>query len=362
MRRSLGVWFAVLLLLSGCVSRKGLSDLPQPVADPGIDKSKLSRELNVYNWTEYLPEEVLEQFQQLYGVKVNYDTYSNNEELHAKLKAGGSGYDVIFPSDYMIPALRRDGLLQPIEKANVPNLVNIDARFKGLPFDPEGEVSVPYMWGTTGILINTSEIDADDVKGWSDLWKPAFKGQLVVPDDAREVVGLALLAGGEPLNSTDSRKLEAAKQRLVQLKPNIKAFNSDSPKDLLLGGEVAAGVIFSGEAAKVIQENDSFRYILPAEGATIWMDSMAIPTGAQHKYTAEVFINFLLSPEVSARLSLAFLYGNPNGKARDLLPDFYRENPALNPSEEALKKAHWFDDLGDEGNQIYDRIWTELKG
>lgn len=218
------------------------------------------------------------------------------------------------------------------------------------------------MWGTTGIIINTDKINPDLVKGYKDLWRPEFKGGLVMPDDSREVIGAALRALGKSLNEKEPQVLAQAKQKVVDLKPNIKVFNSDSPKDLLLGGEVVAGVVWSGEAAYVLRQSKNFKYILPDEGVTIWVDQMVIPKGAAHKYTAEVFMNFILDPQISKQLSEAYPYGNPNQEARKLLPEEFHTNIAIEPPDEALKKAQYVNDLGDATNQIYDQIWTEIKG
>lgn len=304
-------------------------DIPAPQASPKVDRSKLSKELNVFNWTEYLPEDILKEFEKLYGVKVNYDTYSSNEEMHTKLKAGGVGYDVVFPSDYMVQVLTREGLLEKLDHSRIPNMTNLEDRFRDLPFDPKNEYSIPYMWGTTGIAYNTEVVKVDSIKGWADLWRPEFKDKLVLSDDPREVIGMALRLNGHSLNSTDAGALEQAKQKLLELKPNIKAYNSDSPKDLLLGGGVVAGVVWSGEAAKAMEENPKIRYVIPSEGSTIWMDNMTIPKGAPHRYTAEVFINFLLDPTVSARLSRAYPYGNPNKEAHKHLSRDHLANPAI---------------------------------
>lgn len=352
----------VAVALAGCGGAGGTGSQPGTAPADHVDRSKLSKELYVFNWTEYLPEEILKEFEQAYGVKVRYDTFSSNEEMHAKLKAGTTGYDVVFPSDYMVKVLQREGLLEKIDHANIPNMANLDPKFKGLPFDPKNEYTVPYMWGTTGIVYNTEKIKEGTIKGYKDLWRPEFKGQLVMPDDARETIGAALRAIGHSMNTKDPQVLERAKQKVAELKPNIKAFNSDSPKDLLLGGEVWAGVVWSGEAARVLQESDKFRYVIPEEGVTIWTDNMVIPRGSTRKYTAEVFMNFLLDPQVSARLSKEYPYGNPNLKARELLPEEFRTNMAISPPEESLKNAQWVEDLGDDGNQLFDRIWTELKG
>lgn len=369
MRKRVGVAVAAVLLattaLSGCSSGGGTSaasDLPKPERDPSVDVSRLSDELNVFTWTEYLPQSVISEFERVYGVRVNYDTYSSNEEMHAKLKAGASGYDIIIPEIYMVKVLRREGLLDEIDHASVPNLKNIDDRFRGLEHDPENNYSVPYVWGTTGIVINTKKISPDQIKSWDDLWNPAFEGKLVVPDDAREMVGIALRTAGHALNTTDPAALQAAKEKLKALKPNVRAYNSDSPKDLLLGGEVWGGVVWSGEAALVMRESDEFEWLIPPEGVTIWIDHVAIPKDAPHKYTAEVFINFLLDPVVSALISAEYPYGNPNKAALPYIPAEDLANTAINPPAEWLKKAESLDDLGDEMNQLYDQIWTEVKG
>lgn len=352
-------------VLSGCSTGGGAkteSDLPRPEKDPSVDMSKLTMELNVFTWTEYLPQTIIDEFEEVYGVKVNYDTYSSNEEMHAKLKAGASGYDLVIPEIYMIKVLKREGLLEQIDPANVPNLANLDERFTGLEHDPDLAYSVPYVWGTTGIVINTDKIKPEEIRSWSDLWNPAFEGKLVMPDDAREMVGIALRTEGLSINTTDPAALERAKEKLKALKPNVKAFNSDSPKDLLLGGEVWGGVVWSGEAALAMAEDDRFQYILPPEGQSMWVDNLAIPKGAPHKYTAEVFINFLLDPVVSARIPEEYPYGNPNKAALEYLPDSFKENKAINPPAEWLTKVESLDDLGDEMNQVYDQIWTEVKG
>jgi len=360
--RALTALVLATTVLAGCSSGEKKSDIPAVTKDPKVDSAKLTKELNVFNWTEYLPESVITDFEELYGVKVNYDTYSSNEEMHAKLKAGGSGYDIVVPEIYMIKVLQREGLLEKLDKANIPNLANLDSQFKGLPHDPQNDYSIPYMWGTTSIVINTEKIKPEEVKTWADLWKPEFKDRLVMPDDARETIAIALRVDGQSINTTDKAALDKAKERLLALKPNVKAFNNDSPKDLLLGGEVWGGVVWSGEAALVIRESDKFQYVIPPEGVTLWIDNMAIPKGAPNKYTAEVFLNYLLTPEVSARLSEEYPYGNPNKGALKYIPETDKKNPAIFPAAESLKKAESLDDLGDEMNQIYDQIWTEIKG
>jgi spermidine/putrescine-binding protein len=307
-----------------------------------------------------MPEAVLRGFEREYGVKVNYDTYSSNEEMHAKLKAGGTGYDIIVPSDYMVQVLRRENLLEPINFANIPNWSNIGDDYKDWYFDPGNRYTVPYMWGTTGIAYDASKIKRE-IKSWEDLWDPEFAGKVVLPDDAREVIGIALKTLGYSKNSTDPAELARAKAKLKRLAPNVKAYNSDSPKTLLLSGEVWIGAVWSGEAALARRENPNIAYVLPREGAGIWMDNLAIPRGAPHKYTAEVFINYLLRPEVSALLSEAYPYGNPNVASYDYTDPAYLRNPISYPPRKALFNAEWLMDIG-EAMELYDRIWTEIKG
>lgn len=361
--RSLTALLLAVTVMAGCSTGKQQAKEPAaPTKDADVDTAKLSKELNVFNWTEYLPESILKDFEKTYGVKVNYDTYSSNEEMHAKLKAGASSYDVVFPSEYTSKVLIREGLLAKLDPANIPNLANLDARWRKLPHDPNDEYTIPYFWGTTGIIVNTDKVKPESIKSWNDLWKPELKGQLVMVNDAREALAVALRTDGHGVNTTDKAALEKAKEELKALKPNIKAYNSDSPKDMMLSGEVNVGVVWSGEAAYVLREAKNFAYIIPPEGVTIWVDTVAIPKGAKNKYTAEVFLNYLLDAKVSAKLSEEFPYGNPNKAAEEFIPEDDKKNPAIFTPAEWLKKAEYLDDLGDEMNQVYDQLWTEIKG
>lgn len=324
-----------------------------------VSDQKLAKELNIFNWSEYLPQSIIDQFEKEYGVKVNYDTYSSNEELLSKLMAGGTQYDLIVPSDYMVDIMIKQGLLAPLDKNNIPNLKNLDPQFLNQYFDPGNKYSVPYMWGTVGITYNKAKVK-NPPTSWADLWNPAYRGRVVMLNDSREVIGAALQLLGYSKNETDPAKLAQAKAKLKELLPNVKSFDSDSPKTLFLNGEVWIGQTWSGEAALAYQENPDIGYVLPKEGGGRFLDSMAIPKGAPHKYTAEVFINFLLRPEISAELSKAFPYGNPNKAALEILPEDLKKNPASYPPAEAVNRAEWNKDVGD-ATALFDRIWTEVK-
>ncbi len=337
---------------------------PKPTAAPPVVTSK---ELNLYAWSEYVPQELLDAFAKEYKVKVNYDTYASNEELLAKLQAGKTNYDVIIPSDYTVNIMIAQKMLEPMDLDHIPNFVNVDDQFKNLPFDPGNKYSVPYQWGSVGIAVNTAKVTKPITK-FADLWDPTFKGKLVVLDDEREILGMVLLVLGYDKNSTDPAQLEAAKQKLIELKPNIKLYDSDSPKTALLSGEVVAGVVWNGEASLAHQENSKITYVLPQEGMGLWYDNLAIPKGAPHKDAATAFINFVLRPEMSILITKEFPYSSVNKAALELLKTAdpatykqYMEFPATNPPVDAVKNGKIIIDVGD-ATKLWDKVWTEAKG
>jgi spermidine/putrescine-binding protein len=338
--------------------------IPKPTAAPPVVTSK---ELNIYAWSEYIPQELLDAFANEYKIKVNYDTYASNEELMAKLQAGKTNYDVIIPSDYTVSILVGQKMLEPMDLDHLPNFVNVDDQFKNPSYDPGNQYSVPYQWGTVGIAVNTAKVTKPITK-FADLWDPSFKNELVVLDDEREIIGMALLVLGYDKNSTDPAQLDAAKKKLIELKPNIKLYDSDSPKTALLSGEAVAGVVWNGEASLAHQENDKIAYILPDEGAGLWYDNMAIPKGAPHKDAATAFINFVLRPDMSILITKGFPYSSVNKAALELLktqePDTYKsymDYPATNPPADAVKKGQVVKDVGD-ATTLWDKVWTEVKG
>lgn len=323
--------------------------------------------LNLYAWSEYVPQALLDGFTGETGIKVNYDTYSSNEELLAKLQAGASGYDVIIPSDYTVTIMTNQGMLEPLDKAGIPNFNNIDPLVLNQEYDPGNKYTVPYQWGTSCLVVDTGKVSRPITK-WADLWDPEFEGKVVLLDDTREVLGMALAVLGYDKNSTDPMQLEEAKQKFLELMPNVKLFDSDSPKTALLSGEVWLGQTWNGEAALAHQENPDIAYIIPEEGCTIWFDNLAVPKGASHKDAAMAFINYVLDPHASILITKEFPYSNPNKAALELMKT---ENPemyagymgfaATNPSPEDMKRLHVIKDVGD-ATALWDRVWTEVKG
>ncbi len=325
-----------------------------------------SKQLNLYGWSEYIPQELLDEFGKEYGVTVNYDTYASNEELLAKLQAGAKNYDVIIPSDYTVGIMIAQNLLEPIDINQIPNFANVDPQFKNPAYDPGNKYSVPYQWGSVGIAVNTDQVKKPIAK-YADLWDPDFKNGLVVLDDEREIIGMALLTLGYSKNSTDPRELKEAKQKLLELKRNIKVFDSDSPKTELLSGEVVAGVVWNGEAALAHRENPKIVYVIPAEGMGVWVDNLALPKSPPHKDAAIAFLNFVLRPDMSVLITKAYPYSSVNPPALALLkqtdPKTYEEymsNPANNPPPEAVKSGHAVVDVGD-ATTLYDQVWTDVK-
>lgn len=326
-----------------------------------------STELNLYGWSEYVPQALLDGFTQETGIKVNYDTYSSNEELLAKLQAGASGYDVIIPSDYTVAIMINQGLLDEIDLKQIPNFANLVPELTNLDFDPGNKYSVPYQWGTVGIAVDTDKVTTPITK-WADLWSPEFKDRVVLLDDEREVLGMVLQTLGYDKNSTDPAQLEEAKAKLLELMPNVRLFDSDSPKTALLAGEVWLGHTWNGEAAIAHSENPAIDYICPEEGCGIWVDNLAIPKGAPHKDAALAFLNYVLKPDASLLITKEFPYSSPNQAALDLLKtqdpaayEAYMGFAATNPSLEAIQNAKAIVDVG-EATALWDRIWTEVKG
>jgi spermidine/putrescine transport system substrate-binding protein len=326
---------------------------------PGTGAKAESKKLNVYCWSEYIPQDVIDEFSKETGIDVSVENYASNEEMLAKLVAGGGSYDIIQPSEYVVEALVRENLLSPIDKEKVPNLANIDPEFLNRSFDPGNKYTVPFMAGTVGIVVNT-ELVKDDIKSFSDVFKPENKGKIVVLDDAREIVSWALLSQGIPVNDMSDENLEKARGVLENWLPLVKVYDSDSPKTSLLNGDVAIGVVWGGEGAILVNEDKKFRWIIPAEGTHLFIDSLAIPKGAANAANAETFMNFILRPDVSKKISDAFPYTNPNLKARELLSAEQLANPASFPTAEQLAKMETFKDIGEQASKAEELV-TSLK-
>ncbi len=318
--------------------------------------------INVYNWGEYMDETLIEEFTEKTGIGVNYKNYDTNETLLAKMEAGGSSYDVVFPSDYAISEMIKRDMLLPIDYANIPNIQYIDEKYRSKEYDPDNIYSVPYFWGTVGILYNEDLVD-DPIESWDILWNPKYKGQILMKKDVRDSLGVALKKLGYSVNSTNDAELEQAKQLLMEQSPLVNGYYGDQIRDLIANGDAAMGVTYSGDAMDLYwEEIDNVKYAVPEEGTNVWYDAMVIPKSSKHKKEAELFINFMLDPDVAFRNSEAVGYTSPNKEVIKRMQEEYPEVfelPAYWPSEEVLSKSEVYVDLGDYKAK-YNDILTEV--
>lgn len=321
--------------------------------------SNKKEELNILNWTEYLPEEVIQKFEEEYDVKINYNTYSSTGEMLSKVETAAPGtYDLIIGAG--VKTLAEENLLVELDRSKIPNFDNISDVYLGQEFDPENKYSVPYSLAGATICYD-SDVIKDEITSYKDLLDPKYKDSLILVDDSRAVIGMALLACGYSLNETDDAHLQEAKEFLLELKPNIKAFNSDSPKTSMITGETSLGVIYTAEATLAMREKNSIKVVYPDEGIYYGIDSFSITKDAKNEDLAYKFIDFVLRPEISKIVTENFPYKNPNKAAEDLLPEEYLTNPACNIPEEVLDKNDACVDVDAETLAKYDKIWSEFK-
>ena len=317
------------------------------------------KKLNFYNWSDYVAKSTIPNFEKKTGAKVTQDTYASNEELLAKLQAGGTGYDVIVPSDYMVKIMAKSGVIQPLDFSKIPNFDNIGKNFKGLPYDPENKYSVPYQWGTTGILYNKKKVG--QIENWDPMFDQQYAGQVAMINDVRETLGAALMKQGYSINSTDPAKLDAAKQDLVKQKPLLRGyFDSTEISPLVDNGDILLGHVFSGEGILTAIGNKDLDYIIPKPGATRWTDNMTIPKGARHVDLAHEFINYILAKKPGAALTNYTYYGTPNEAALPLIDKELKQVPEWDPSKQVFDRLQIIEDVG-KATRDYERIFTEVK-
>ena len=319
--------------------------------------------LVVYNWGEYIDPEVLTMFEEETGIDIVYEEFETNEILYPKISSGAIAYDVICPSDYMIQRMIENDLLSEINFDNIPNLKNIGKQYleRSRQFDPENKYSVPYCWGTVGILYNKMMVD-EPVDSWSILWDPKYKDNILMQDSVRDAFGVTLKYLGYSLNSTDLDELTEAKNLLIEQKPLVQAYVIDQVRDKMIGNEAALGVIYSGEAIYTQKENPNLEYVIPKEGSNIWIDSWVIPKNAEHKENAEKFINFLCRPDIALMNFEYITYSTPNEAARELIEDeSIRNSEIAFPDLSKYDNLETFQYLGTEADQVYGDLWNKVK-
>ena len=322
----------------------------------GEDSTKV---LSVYNVGDYINEDLIKEFEEKTGIKVQYSTYDTNEMMYQKVKSGSTKYDIVFPSDYMVDRMRKEGLLKKINFNNIPNFKYIDKEFKNPRYDPKNEYSVPYMWGTVGIVYNKKYVK-DKVDSWNILWNPKYSRNILMLDSVRDTMGVALEKLGYSINTKNEDQIQAAKRELEKQKPLVLAYVNDDGKDRMIADEALLGVFYSGDFPMMKRENPDLEYVIPKTGSNKWTDAICIPKTCDNQEWAEEFINFLCDPKVNAENTEYIGYSTPETKAWRMLPKEMRDNKSLYPDKSILNKCEPFLDLGPDIKK-YDKAWIELK-
>jgi spermidine/putrescine-binding protein len=339
------------ILTAGCTKKEDAA-APTPTAPPA--------KLNIYIWSEYLPDEVIQEFTRRTGIAVTVDTYDSNETLMAKLASGVAGYDLVVPSDYIIQPLIHQQLIRALDKSRLTNLANVDPSFLNQPFDPGNEFSVPYLWGTTGLAYN-KKIITTPVDSWDVLFAPQYSGRILMLNDMRECFTVALKRMGKSVNETDPAVLAQAADMLKKQHALVRAYDSENYDKTLESGDVVVAHGWNGQMAKVVQEKpDTFAYILPKEGGTIWMDNMSIPTSAKNPDAAYLFMNYVMEAKPSAAIVNGVDYASANTAARPYIDPKILGDRNIYPTPDMIKGWEFLNDLGKTSRQL-DELWTEIK-
>ncbi|MFI3237818.1 MAG: spermidine/putrescine ABC transporter substrate-binding protein [Lachnospiraceae bacterium] len=327
----------------------------------GSETEESAGVLNMYIWTEYVPESVIEGFEEETGIQVNVSYYSSNEDLYAKLKSEAEGtYDLIQPSDYMVEKLAAQGMVEEIDKDALTNFDNLSEAYLDPSYDPGNVYSIPFMGGLVAIAVNTSMITTE-ITSYDDIFDASLAGQAVVLDDSRAIIGLTAKSLGYSMSTTDAGELAEIEEKLLTLKDIIKVYDSDSPKSVLITGDCGLGLVWNAEVALAMEENEDIEIVFPEEGAYMFLDNWSIPTGAVNSEEALMFIDYILSAEASAACSEELPYLNPNDAAVALLGDDYLNNIAKNIPAEEIAKGEYIENLDTDTQAIYEAMWTELK-
>ncbi|MDO5725873.1 MAG: ABC transporter substrate-binding protein [Tissierellia bacterium] len=340
--------FLILTLFTACKS-----ELPKDA------KAPTGEYINFYNWGDYIDPQVLKDFEAETGIKVVYDTFSSNEDMYMKLKQGTDHFDIVVPSDYMIERMIDENMLEVIDTARLKNYSKINPILLSPPFDPEDKYSVPYLWGTTGIIYNTKNIEGE-ITSWADLWNPKYKDRIIMYNSQRDSIAIALKMLGYSMNTTNIQELMEARDALIEQKDLVLAYQADEGRDTIISGDADIGVMYSGDALMMMEENEDLDYIIPSEGCNIWFDSMVIPKSCQNYEGALMLIDFLSRPENAAKIAIWCVgYSSPITEAIELLPKEIRDSKIAYPDMTEIKDGEVY--RNPEGLiKIYDEIWTDV--
>lgn len=318
--------------------------------------------VNVFNWEDYIDESVLAQFEQETGIHVNYMRFTTNEDMIVQVEANPGAFDVCFPSDYIVERMLSKDMLAEIDYDKVPNAQYILENLRSPDYDPNNVHSLPYMWGTVGILYNTTMVE-EPVDSWGILWDSKYKSNVFMLDSFRDSMGVTLKYLGHSMNTRDIIALESCKDKLIEQKKNgiVKAYQVDETKDKMVAGEAALAVMWSGDAQYAIDLNPDLAYSIPSEGSNIWIDAMVIPKNAQNMDNALKFVDFLCRPDIAQKNCEAIWYSSPNSGAIELMGEDYTENPVMNPTDEEVARCEFFHDIDETFMPVYTALWQEVK-
>lgn len=317
--------------------------------------------LNLYNWGDYIDPELITKFEEETGYVVSYETFDSNEAMYTKISQGGTAYDLAVPSEYMIERMIEEDMLIELDHSKIEGIEHLDPDLLDMAFDPGNQYSMPYFWGTLGIVYNTKFIEEGSIEHWDDLWKPEFQDNLMLIDGAREVIGLSLNSLGYSVNSKNDAELTEAAEKLDTLTPNVKAVVADEIKMYMIQEESSIAVTFSGEVADMMWENEDLQYVIPPEGSNLWFDNFVIPKTAQNTEAAYAFISFMLDPENAAQNAEYVGYSTPNLSALDIMPAEITEDEQFYPSKDTMEHLEVYENLGQEYIGIYNDYFLRFK-
>lgn len=340
---------AIILILWG-ISSKLEADSTQGTTD----------KLVIYNWGDYIDPELLEEFTAETGIQVDYQTFDSNESMYTKIKQGGTTYDLTIPSEYMISKMTEENMLIKLDKSKIEGLENIDPQFMGLSFDQNNDYSIPYFWGTLGIVYNETMVE-NPPQEWEDLWSEEYRDNIMLIDGVREVMGFGLQSLGHSLNSKNPAEIEKAAEHLYNLTPNVKAIVADEIKGYMIQDAAAIAVSFSGEASEMLDGNENLHYVVPSKGSNLWFDNMVIPKTAKNLDGAYAFMSFMLRPENALRNAEYVGYSTPIPAAKAMLDEETQNDESFYPSEETMKKMEVYDNLGQEMLGMYNDLYLQFK-
>jgi len=343
-----------IVLFSACTP----NFVPAQEPPAGIAPTAEEKVLNIFNWVDYMDEDILSDFEEEFGITVNLSTYGSNEELIDLLEAGSVEYDIVVPSDYAVEYLRNKSFFGELDKNNIPNIKNIDPAFINPIYDPGSRYCIPYQWGTTGIGYNINAT-GKEIQSWDDVFDPAFEGRISMQSGPRETLGAILIYLGYSPNTTNPLEINEAVKFLKSQSNLIAIYAPDTGDSLLAAGEVDIAHEYSGDILSMMPDNPDIRYVIPEEGAVIWVDSMCLLANAHNKKNAELFMNYILEPEVGAALSNYIKYATPNQAALPFISKEDLKNPGLYPSGDVMARLFIMADVG-QAYKLYEDAWNDV--